>query len=61
MTSSGDAGKKTEPEDLAGAAIEPEDQEGLSTSEVTVHLLESGPAVVRPMPVTNPVRHAADD
>ena len=33
-TSSGSASKQQEPEDLAGAAIEPEDEEGLSASEV---------------------------
>ena len=39
MTSSGDASKQQQPEDLAGATIEPEDEEGLSTSEVTMHML----------------------
>ena len=33
-SSSGSAGKQQEPEDLAGAAIEPEDEEGLSAPEV---------------------------
>ena len=28
-------GKQPEPEDLAGAAIEPEDEEGLSASEAS--------------------------
>lgn len=33
-TSSGGGSKQQAPEDLAGAAIEPEDEEGLSAAEV---------------------------